>query len=305
MVLPGRHSLFTKRNGPEPIGSGMRWSGGVAAMRAGIITGNGALGLPSTSSISGNGSFSANLNVRASVASSKPVSAISILPSGSRTDQRLSEATQSAAVTAVPSCHLRPSRNLKLQLSLSADASQLSTICGLISPCSFMANSMSKTCRPKVRVMVAVMTWGSRIVTSDSSTTIMDLAARASRGLISDAVASAAPPAIAVLRPNAPVRISYPHPGQMGSVAAIGRRPKEKQTSCPACFPLFESERALRREDAASHAVDEDVGTRPIGHESQPLSRPRRRHDDAALLHRATAVGEGAAELGVDVAAAV
>jgi len=134
-------------------------------MRAGIITGRGALGLPSTSSISGNGSLRASLKILASTASSEIVSAISILPSGSRTDQRLSEATQSAAVTAAPSCHFRPSRNLKLQLSLSADTSQLSTICGLISPFSFMANSMSKTCRPKVRVMVAVMKCGSRIVT--------------------------------------------------------------------------------------------------------------------------------------------
>jgi len=44
-----------------------------------------------------------------------------------------------------------------------------STICGLISPRSFMANSVSKTCRPKVRVMVAVMTCGSRMVTSAGS----------------------------------------------------------------------------------------------------------------------------------------
>ena len=65
-----------------------------------------------------------------------------------------------------------------------------------------MANSMSKTCRPKVRVMVAVMTCGSRMVTSDSSTTVIALAARASRGRISEAAASAAPPANAVLRPN-------------------------------------------------------------------------------------------------------
>ena len=212
MALPGRHWSLRKRNGPEPIGSGMRWSAGVAAMRAGIITGSGALGLPSTSSISGNGSLSANLKVRASAASSEAVSAISILPSGSRTDQRLSEATQSAAVTAVPSCHLSPSRNVKLQPSLSADTSQLSTICGLISPFSFMANSMSKTCRPKVRVMVAVMKCGSRIVTSDSSTTVIAFAARASRGLIRVAPAKAAPPAKVPRRPT--LRIRSPPPVQ-------------------------------------------------------------------------------------------
>ena len=58
--------------------------------------------------------------------------------------------------------------------------------------------------------MVAVMTCGSRIVTSDSSTTVSAFAARASRGLISDAVASAAPPANAVRRPN-PLTL-IPHP---------------------------------------------------------------------------------------------
>ena len=51
---------------------------------AGIITGNGALGLPSTSSISGKGSFSANLKVRTSVASSDAVAVSSILPRASR-----------------------------------------------------------------------------------------------------------------------------------------------------------------------------------------------------------------------------
>ena len=97
----------------------MRWSAGVAASRAGIMTGNGALGLPRTSSSSGKGCFSTSLRVLASAASSDAVSAISILPSGSRTDQRLSEATQSSAVTGLPSCHLRPSRSTNVQLSLS------------------------------------------------------------------------------------------------------------------------------------------------------------------------------------------
>ena len=97
----------------------MRWSAGVAASLAGIITGSGALGLPSTSSSNGNGCFSTSLKVLASVAASWSVSAISILPSGSRTDQRLSEATQSSAVTGLPSCHLRPSRSVNVQVSLS------------------------------------------------------------------------------------------------------------------------------------------------------------------------------------------
>src|ERR1044072_3981108 len=89
-----------------------------------------------------------------------------------------------------------------------------------------MANSMSKTCRPKVRVMVAVMTCGSRIVTSDSSTTIIDFAARASRGLINDAVASATPPTTAVRRPN-PVTL-IPH-SLLGDGQRSGDSAKEKR----------------------------------------------------------------------------
>ncbi len=119
MALPGRHWSFRKRNGPEPMGSPMRWSAGVAASLAGIITGNGALGLPSTSSSSGKGCFSTSFRVLASEASSEAVSAISILPSGSRIAQRLSEATQSSAVTRLPSCHLRSSRSTNVQVSLS------------------------------------------------------------------------------------------------------------------------------------------------------------------------------------------
>ncbi len=207
MALPGRHWSLMKRNGPEPIGSGMRWSAGVAASRAGIITGSGALGLPSTSRSSGNGCFSTNLMVFGFVASSVSVSAISILPSGSRTDQRLSEATQSSAVTGLPSCHFRPSRSTKVQVSLSGLLSKLSTICGLISPLSFIAKSVSKTCVPKVRVMAAVVACGSRIVTSDSRTTVRPLAARASRGRINEALARATPPASAVRRPNTVLRM--------------------------------------------------------------------------------------------------
>ena len=157
--------------------------------------------MPSTSSSNGNGCFKTRRIVFGSLASSVSVSAISILPSGSRTDHRLSDATQSSAVTAAPSCHFKPSRSTKLQESLSGLTSYVSTICGLISPFSFIANSMSKTCRPKVRVIVAVMTCGSRMVTSDSRTTVSAFAARASRGLISDTPARAAPPARAVLRP--------------------------------------------------------------------------------------------------------
>ena len=58
--------------------------------------------------------------------------------------------------------------------------------------------------------MVAVMTCGSRMVTSDSSTTVIAFAAaRAARGRISEAAASPAPPANTVLRPK-PLRIPIP-----------------------------------------------------------------------------------------------
>src|SRR5260370_38763793 len=94
-----------------------------------------------------------------------------------------------------------------------------------------MANSVSKTCRTKVRVMVAVMTCGSRMVTADSSTTVIAFAAaRALRGLISDTAPNAAPAATTVLRPK-PLRMHTPY-SAAGRVAAIGQ--KEKRADPPA-----------------------------------------------------------------------
>ena len=188
----------------------MRWSPGVAARRSGSMTGSGAFGLPSTSSKSGNGSLRTSLKVLASTASSEAMSASSILPSESRPAHRFSEDTQSAAVTGVPSCHLRPSRKVKVQVSLSGLVCQLSTICGLISPASFIANSVSKTCSAKVRVMFTVVACGSRIVTSDSRTTVSAFSARAACGWSSDAPASTKPPANAARRPRSRKRMSTP-----------------------------------------------------------------------------------------------
>ena len=48
----------------------------------------------------------------------------------SRAPQRLIDAMQSSAVTGAPSCHSRPSRSVKVQVSLSALISWRSTICG-------------------------------------------------------------------------------------------------------------------------------------------------------------------------------
>ena len=61
----------------------------------------------------------------------------------SRADQRLSEATQSSAVTGAPSCHSRPSRSVKVQVSLSSLTVQVSTICGLTCRLRSSANSVS------------------------------------------------------------------------------------------------------------------------------------------------------------------
>ena len=56
---------------------------------------------------------------------------MSFWPMPSRTLQRFSEAMQSSAVTGWPSCHSRPSRSVKVQVSLSSLTLHLSTICGL------------------------------------------------------------------------------------------------------------------------------------------------------------------------------
>ena len=61
----------------------------------------------------------------------------------SRLPQRLSEATQSSAVTGLPSCHSSPSRRVKVHSVLSGETSYLSTICGLNALFSSIANSVS------------------------------------------------------------------------------------------------------------------------------------------------------------------
>ena len=70
---------------------------------------------------------------------------ISFWPMESRAAQRLIEATQSSPVTGLPLCHSRPSRRVKVQVSLSADTSYLSTIWGFTSNFSSIAKSVSQT----------------------------------------------------------------------------------------------------------------------------------------------------------------
>ena len=71
------------------------------------------------------------------------VTSIRAWPMPSRAPQRFREATQSSAVTAVPSCHFRPSRSTKVQVSWSSLTGQVSTICGCGVKDSSIANRVS------------------------------------------------------------------------------------------------------------------------------------------------------------------
>src|SRR5713101_5104412 len=108
---------------------------------------NGTLddGLPSDCSTRPYGSFNFILKVLASTASKPETEPIIFWPIESRAPQRLIEAMQSSAVTGLSSDHVRPSRRVKVQVSLSGDTSHLSTIWGFTSNFSSMANSVSQT----------------------------------------------------------------------------------------------------------------------------------------------------------------
>ena len=62
-----------------------------------------------------------------------------------RAAQRLIEAMQSSEVTGVPLLHSRPSRRVKVQVSLSSETVHLSTIWGFTSNFSSKANKVSHT----------------------------------------------------------------------------------------------------------------------------------------------------------------
>ena len=102
-------------------------------------------GLPSDCSTRPYGSFIFILKVLASTTSKPATEPIIFWPIESRAAQRLIEAMQSSAVTGLPLLHSRPSRSVKVQVSLSADTSYLSTIWGFTSNFSSMANSVSQT----------------------------------------------------------------------------------------------------------------------------------------------------------------
>ncbi len=68
-----------------------------------------------------------------------------VWPNGSFCDQRLSEATASAARTGVPSWNSSPSRSVIVQVRSSAETSARSAICGCGTRLLSMANSVSQT----------------------------------------------------------------------------------------------------------------------------------------------------------------
>ncbi len=142
-MSPGFHSSRLKTNGPEPVKSEICVFGSVSATRLGIMKGTLEDGLPSPSSTRPVGDLSFMTNVLGSLTSMPSTKVISFWPVESLAAQRLMEATQSSAVTGWPSCHSSPSRSVKVWVSLSSDTSYLPTICGLISPFSSVANSVS------------------------------------------------------------------------------------------------------------------------------------------------------------------
>src|SRR6478735_3779997 len=96
-------------------------------------------GLPSDSSTRPYGSFIFILKVLGSTTSKSTTEPIIFWPIESRAAQRLIEAMQSSDVTGLPSVHSRPSRKVKVQVSLSGETSYLSTIWGFTANLSSMA----------------------------------------------------------------------------------------------------------------------------------------------------------------------
>ena len=130
-------------NGPEPTRLLICLKGSVSATSLGIMKGTFELGLPSESSTRPYGSLSSMVKVLASTALKSLTKSMSFWAMVSRLPQRLSEATQSSAVTGLPSCHASPSRRVKVHSILSAETVYLSTICGLTALFSSIANSVS------------------------------------------------------------------------------------------------------------------------------------------------------------------
>src|SRR5271165_4323945 len=101
---PGCHSSLANLNGPDPTISLICSSGGVDAIRAGIMKG-GRPAFPRASSTGPKGSASSSVNVFLSTGAIFPVCAIRSWPRRSFFPQRFNDSTQSSDSTGCPSCH--------------------------------------------------------------------------------------------------------------------------------------------------------------------------------------------------------
>ena len=127
--------------GPDPVTSEVCWLIGVSATALGMMNSGTDDERASADSIRPSGSLRAISKVLSSTAFISRVNLASRPPIASLSVQRLIEGMTSADVTGVPSCHLSPSRNVKIQVSLSSLVFQLSTICG----CGFRLASSAKS----------------------------------------------------------------------------------------------------------------------------------------------------------------
>ena len=103
-----------------------------------------AEGLPSASSTRPKGVSRSIVNVFLSTGTILFSDAVISRPTWSRPPQRLIDATQSSAVTGVPSWNFSPSRSVNEYFIASFDTVYLSTICGLIFRSASSARSVSK-----------------------------------------------------------------------------------------------------------------------------------------------------------------
>src|SRR5471030_11737 len=113
------------------------------------------------------------------------------------------------------------------------------------------------------------------MVTSDSRTTVSArVAARDSRGRMSDAAANAAPPAKVVRRPNPLLLITLPSK-RKGSLASFHTKRNGPDFRLAAeARPNFSKScrRSGRRDDAARHTIDEEVGLRPPNRDAETFA---------------------------------
>ena len=132
-------------NGPEPTNSLICSVAGVSATRLGMMKGGMPEGLDKASSTRPKGSLSVSVKLLSPVTANSAPAAIKAWPRVSFLAQRWIDATQSSALTGVPSLNFRPGRSVKLQLLPSSEAVQLSTICGLTWPRLSCENRVSNT----------------------------------------------------------------------------------------------------------------------------------------------------------------